>query len=165
MPKEINIANPDDAEFYADNRYVQEGPLFELWFGAYGSTNVFVWADGFESAFETAVEWLDDEEYCGVFVTVDEDDLREAAEEEGLDAAAVLRDMKAGDWNEDVEKMTQRAEADLTMIGHTSLPNCEKAVGGGPLYIPSWEWGGREVSAKLELDKVLTKSLELAEDD
>lgn len=161
---EINIANPGDAEFFHDNRYVGEGPLFKLWFGAYGETHVYVWADGFDSAFEEAVEWLDDEGLCGAFVTLDESDIRDAAEARGLDGDDILARMKGGDWDDDVSNVVQDAETDLTMIGHTTLTNCENQLGNGPLYIPSWEWGGNEVKDKKERQFVYDASLAQEED-
>lgn len=169
---EINIANPGEAEFYEDNRYVREGPLFELWFGAYGSTKVYVWADGFESAFEEAVEWLDDEGLCGYFATLEHSDFVDAAEDLGLSQreaeriATAITTGKDDDYSEEEKyEVIERAETDLTVIGHTSLTNCEKQLGSGPLYIPSWEWGGREVTDQAEVKAVMEESFRREDED
>lgn len=56
----VNIANSDQAEFFADNKFVREGPLWRFNLGAYGDTVVFVWADSADSAMEIISEWIDD---------------------------------------------------------------------------------------------------------
>lgn len=72
---ETPIANPSDAE--------DAQSLYQFQFGAYGDTVVYVWADSDESAFEIAVEWLDDHA-PGLLVDVTLDDLKEAAEDQGI---------------------------------------------------------------------------------
>lgn len=56
----VNIANSDEAEFFLDNKFVREGPLWRFNLGAYGNTVVFVWADSADSAMELISEWVDD---------------------------------------------------------------------------------------------------------
>lgn len=139
------------------------GDLFKVWFGQAGTTIVYVWADSYESAFEEAVEWLDDMGYCGYFVTVTEEDLRMAAEEEGVDNVdAVVREIMSGRIeSREANRVIQTAEADLTLVDHTSLRNCEKELEGGPLYVPSWEWGLDEVErGGPEWRRVLRRSVQ-----
>ena len=120
-----------------------------LWlfqFGAYGSTNVYVWADGLESAFEEAVEWLDDNA-PGLLTTVGDEDYRNAAEELG----------KEWDPSDPDEEVMQAAEADMTMIGHTTLQNGNA--------VPSWEWHVAEVvKGSSEWKEVADRSREEEED-
>lgn len=88
--------------------------LFQMWSSA-GDTG-YVWADGYEDAFEEWVEYLD-EESPGLFVTVGEDELKEAA-----DSLGVPWKDSWPDWNDsEFEKVTEEAESDLDVIGHTSL--------------------------------------------
>jgi len=120
--------------------------LYRMWFGAYGDTIVYVWADDFETAFEESVEWLDDNA-PGILVDVTEADLKEAAED--------LNIRWQPDWpdhgDSEFEKVAQHAEQDLTQIGHTTMKHGH--------YIPSWEWGGDEIHAGAEYN-VLTERLE-----
>lgn len=120
------IANPSQVDFFEDNRFVREGPLWQLSFGAYGSTHVYVWADGAESAFEEAVEWLDDNA-PGMLVMVGEEDYQRAAEELG----------KVWDPSDPDSEVIETAEADMTMIGHTTLKHGNA--------VASWEWQMREI--------------------
>lgn len=142
-PEEAPIANAAEAEF-ADN-------LFRMWFGAYGSV-VYVWADNFESAFEELVEYLDDEA-PGVLVNLTEDDIKAAAKDEGVEWREHWPD-----WDdEDFQRVVEAAEADLTVIGHTTLKHGQ--------YIPSWEWGGDDVTGDDEYDIVQERSFEEASED
>ena len=93
-------------------------------FGAYGLTVVDVFADSDESAFETAVEWLDDNA-PGHLVSIGDNELKEAAEELGI--AFDPQDIAGLP-----EKVLEKAEEDLTVIGHTTLKNGQ--------YVISHEW-------------------------
>jgi len=133
---EIPVANPSEVEFFEDNRHVHEGPLWFFSFGAYGATHLYVWADGIESAFEIAVEWLDIHA-PGLLTDVTEGDYRAAAEDLGIAwDPNWMTSPERGDerlW----EKVREAAEADLTVIGHTTLQHGQ--------FIPSWEWTVSEV--------------------
>jgi hypothetical protein len=87
---------------------------FQFEFGAYRWTKVRVYADSWDSAFEIAVEWLDDNA-PGHLTTLTDDDLKESAEELGL--SWPLDDTES----EDYWKVVENAEQDLTAIGHTTL--------------------------------------------
>lgn len=159
------IANPDDAESAASNDYLRHSPLWLLSFGAYGDTHVYVWTDtneGVEGAFERAVEALDDWGLCGFFTTLDEGDLRSAAEDAGYSEEDIDEMASSKEWADDV---IEAAEVDLTVIGHTSLTNCEKTLGGGPLYIPSYEWFVREVDDAEEIEQVYAASYDATHDE
>src|SRR5574341_2373388 len=83
--KEIPIANAAEAQWHG-GRFRQRGAgLYRMWFGQVGTHEVYVWADNFDSAFEEAVEYLDDKGFCGFFTTIDESDFKDAAESLGLD--------------------------------------------------------------------------------
>lgn len=127
MHEKLPIANPDD--------YTWCHSLMAVTFGAYGDRTILVWvkADDWESAWEHAVEWLDDHRMPGYFTTITPDDLAEAAER--LDVAWPSDDPEVA------ERVWSECEVDLTAIGHTTLRNC----GPGPHYIPSWEWGMTEI--------------------
>jgi hypothetical protein len=144
---EIPIANPDDAN-WNDN-------LYELWFGAVGTQKLYVWASSFDSAWETAVEWLDDKGKCGYFTFLGENELREAADDLGIRWPGIKA--FSGSIGSRAEKILERAEADLTVIGHTTL-ECEKKMKGSA-YIASHEWGGRDVTRRDEYDEVRRRSL------
>jgi hypothetical protein len=107
---------------------------FQFSFGAYGWTKVRVWAgrDCVEEAFEAAVEWLDDnapghlvshEEFAQLCL--------EAAEELGVE-------FDPSEDYETNEAVFQAAEADLTIIGHTSLKHGS--------HIASHEWTVDEIT-------------------
>jgi len=128
--------------------------LFRMWFGeGYSAQDVYVWAEHFEDAFEELVEWMD-EHAPGFLRDVTEKDLREAAEDEGIE------------WQEDwpdwedrkFEKVVEAAESGLTLIGHTTLKHGQ--------YVVSHEWGGDEVTDFREWLKVVASSArELDRDD
>ena len=119
------LANPDE---------VESGE--EIWcvtFGAYGSTHIYVWAPSLEKAFETAVEYLDDEKQCGHFTFLGSGDYEREARRLG-------RSWDPSDPDMDV---VEAVEVDLTPVGWTTL-ECERALGRSA-FIPSWEWTAREV--------------------
>lgn len=101
-------------------------------FGAYGSTHVAVLASSVEDALEASIEWLDDNA-PGLLSTVSEEDYARAARELGI--AWEPQCVSDEQW----QRVTERAEADMTMVGWTTLKhgNC----------IPSWEWTFRELNA------------------
>lgn len=120
------IANPEEVDLGCPT-------LWLLSFGAYGETHVYAWTDSLESAFEVAVEYLDEEGQCGHFTLLSGDDYAAAADELG-----VRWDPEAPD-----DAVIQHAEADLTPIGWTTL-DCERESGASA-FVPSWEWTGRQV--------------------
>ena len=133
---EIPVANPSELDFFEDNRFVHEGPLWYFSFGAYGSTHVYVWADGIESAFEIAVEWLDIHA-PGHLTDLTEGDYRAAADDLGIAWDPNWMTSPSRGDEAQWEKVREAAEADLTVIGHTTLAHGQ--------YIPSWEWTVSEV--------------------
>lgn len=136
---DIPIANPEDFD--------RDKKLFQFQFGAYGDIRVYVWADHDEDAFEIAVEWADDNA-PGVFVSLGEGDLREAADDLGI-----RWDSSWPDWDDPkFNKVVEHAEADLTSIGHTTL--------NSGAYIPSWEWHFVEVTDRQEIKRVAVDSFE-----
>lgn len=108
----------------------EQGFLFS--FGAYGSTHLAVLADSVEDALESALEWLDDNA-PGLLSTVGPDDYARAAAE--LGAAWEPEEMS----DSDTARVYELAEADMTMVSHTTLKNGN--------CIPSWEWTARELDA------------------
>lgn len=136
------IANASEVDFFEDNRFVREGPLWQFQFGAYGTTNLYVWADSMDSGFEIAVEWLDDHA-PGLLVMVGEEDYQQAANELG----------KVWDPSDPDDEIMQTAEADMTMIGHTTLTHGNA--------VPSWEWHAHEVErGSPEWNEVVERSRE-----
>jgi len=126
--------------------------LFRMWAGAYRDVIGYVWADSFDSAFEIWVEYLDDNE-PHVLTTLDESDLRRAAEDEGIAWRSTWPD-----WEDPrFERVVQAAEADLTVIGHTTLTH--------GTHIVSHEWGGEEVTDPGEWDAVYAWSLQQYRDE
>ena len=127
--EEIPIANPGD--------YDRE-TLFEMWVGACSPLRVLVWADSFEDAWEEMVDYCDHPERAGVFSTVDDSDLRAAAEDLGLSWDEIKDDHSS----EAFDRVVNAAQADMSMVGHTTLHH---VTAPGMPCIPSWEWGGGEV--------------------
>lgn len=152
--KEIPIANPGD--------YSDDSGLFQFQFGAYADTKVYVWADSFDDAEEIAIEWADDNAR-GVFVTLTEDDLKEAAEDLGIewdevwsDGGAVGRQEFGQTWtpfdDPDYEKIVQQAEADLIVVGWTQLKS--------GTHVISHEVHAHEVTDADEYEEVAERSEE-----
>lgn len=107
---------------------------------------VYVWASSFEDAFEELVEWADDHA-PGSLVNLTEKDLKESANELGIQW-----DPEWPDWDDrDFAKVVEQAEADLTMIGHTTLKHGQ--------YIASDEWGGDDVVDDQEYATVKRRSI------
>ena len=127
IPRKLPIANPNDHDWCHS--------LMAVSFGAYGDRTILVWTkrDDWETAWEHAVEWLDDHRLGGYFTTIDPADLADAARDLGVAWPSDDSAIAARVW--------ERAETDLTPIGHTTLRNC----GPGPHYVPSWEWGITEL--------------------
>ncbi len=99
---------------------------FHFTFGVYGWTQVRVYADSLDSAFEIAVEWLDDNA-PGHLTTIGEAELKESAEDLGISWP------REHDWEDpDFVKVIEHAELDLTIIGHTTLKN--------GTHIASYDW-------------------------
>lgn len=106
---------------------------WHFFFGAYGDTQVAILGCGLslEDALEEAFEWLDD--YApGTLHTIGEADYELAAAELGVSWAP----QRVSD--DDISRVTERAETDMTMCSHTTLKhgNC----------IPSWEWHVNEIT-------------------
>lgn len=145
----LDIVNPSDAD---------GNDLFLMWFGAYRDGRVLVWAGSFDDAFEIAVDHFDDTKSCGVFTFTDEGDYKAAAADEGIE-------WPAGGWDDlsdsDQEKIREAAEADLTVIGHTTLSCMPKGAWGA--FVASHEWGGDDVTGE-DRKVILAKSLAMNED-
>jgi len=162
--REIPIANPEDCDH---NERYSRMTLFQFQFGAYADTKVYVWADSFESAEEIAIEWADDNAR-GVFVTLTEKDLREAAEDLGIewdeawsDGGAIGRKEFGATWNpfddRDYEKIVQHAEADLIPIGWMTLKSGS--------HVLSYEVHAHEVTDADEIEEVAKRSCEDEEEE
>jgi len=122
----IHLANGIRPESWLSNP-----SQFRFSFGAYGWTKVRVWAKAgdYDSALEIASEWLDDHA-PGHLIRLTKKDWKEAAEELGLDA-------DTEDENEQ-EEIRTLAEADLIVIGHTTLKHGQ--------YIAAWECQVEEIT-------------------
>lgn len=100
------------------------------------STNVgdegYVWTDTYEDAFEEWVEHLDTAS-PGVFETLTEDDLKEAAADLGYEWEDSWPDFNDPTFNE----VQGHAEADLDHIGHTTL--------NSGTHIPKDAWNQHEI--------------------
>jgi hypothetical protein len=115
--------------------------------------DVYIWADSFDDAWEELVEYLD-AHAPEVFETIGEDELKEAADDLNIPWKATWPD-----WQDrDFEKVVEHAEADYTMISHTTLKS-------GGTHIRSDMWGGDDVTDGDELNEVWTLSAESCEDD
>ena len=139
----IPVVNPEEV---CERAYL-------MWAGQCAPTKAYVWADSFESAFEIFVEWLDAQNYTGFFVS--DDEFKELLDEQATDMYGKDWDTLISEWVADngewagwkndmcAEYMDviEAAEADLTMIGHTTLSS--------GTYIPSYEWGGDECDRDL----------------
>jgi hypothetical protein len=128
----IPIINPSELPTGSYDRK----QLFLMWADAYGSTKGYVWADHFEDAFEVWIEYLDDA--CpGCFVTVGEDELKEAADDLGIEW-----DDQWPEWGDPkFVEVAEHAESDLTTIGHTTL--------NSGTHIPSDQWGGDDLGSSI----------------
>ena len=114
------------------------GYLFS--FGAYGDTHVAVIGGSLDDGLESCLDWLDDNA-PGLLSTVTAEDYAEAARELGIE-------WPREDFDDESKKVTQAAECDMTMAGHTTLAhgNC----------IPSWEWHVRELEGS-EIVTLMTR--------
>ncbi len=136
---EVPIANPSEL--------TNSKRLWLFQFGAAGDTYLYVWNDSEESAFEEAVEWLD-ENAPGHLTNLTEKDLRAAAADENIRWEPTWPD-----WDDPAfAHVVQAAEADLTQIGHTTLKHGQ--------YLVSHEWAFDEVHDKAELLEVALASYE-----
>lgn len=136
---EVPIANPGEL--------TNSKRLWLFQFGAYGDTYVYAWNDSEEDAFEAAVEWLD-EHAPGHLVDLSEADLREAAEDEGIEWQPTWPD-----WEDPAfARVVEAAEVDLTQIGHTTLKHGQ--------YLRSHEWAFDEVTDEAEREEVAIESFE-----
>lgn len=143
---EITIINPSDAD--GDD-------LFLMWFDQHAPLCLLVWAGSFEDAFEIAVDYLDEQDKPGYFTFITEDDYREAAEDLGIDWPANERIDSLSE--REISKIEQKAEADITIIGHTRLgvmPDDAWQAG-----VMSDDWGGSEVTGD---DKKMVRAVSLS---
>lgn len=162
--KEVPIANPEDCDYGERHSRMS---LYQFQFGAYADTKVYVWADSFEDAEEIAIEWADDNTR-GVFITLTEDDLKEAAEDLGIawdeawdDGGAVGRKKFGQTWtpfdDRNYTKIVEHAEADLIVIGWTTLKS--------GTHVLSHEVHAHEVTDTDELEEVAERSEEEEDDE
>jgi hypothetical protein len=124
--------------------------LFLMWAGDFSTTKVYVWADSFDVAFEVLTEWLDDNA-PGRLVSYAEETatLDEYRREHGISDEKWLDMQQAGDPAYEVYQAIEE-ENGWTLIGHTTLDR------GG--HIPSYEWGGDDVSGE-EFERVKLASM------
>lgn len=116
--------------------------LFRVGFGAYDDTEVYVWTSSADDAFEEACDYAADKGWWGVFTSLDDGDMRDAAK--GLGYAWDGWDSFNPCEHREHEAILARAEADLTVIGHTTYnPPADTGL-TGPLYVASHEWTVRE---------------------
>jgi len=85
---------------------------FILWFGAYGTTRLMVWADHLQDALDESIDWIA-ENAPGLLC---DDRVAEEYAEARRDGLSE-------------EKAAERAEVDCTIGGNAGH------------YLPSWEWG------------------------
>ena len=148
----LRIANPGDHDWTRG--------LFKMWADQHSPVHVYVWSKSFDSAFEHMVDYFDEQGMCGMFTYVDDDDLRAAAKDLGIG-------WSEDGWDDlserDQDRVLTAAEADMTMIGHTTLRGCEHEHKGMPGII-SDDWGGGEVDPKsAEYKRVKEASEKLSE--
>jgi hypothetical protein len=103
--REVILVNPIERTWNENN--------FVLWFGAYGSLYLRVWADCLESALEEATDWIV-EHAPGL---LHDDAVQEMYEE-------AIAEGKSE------EEAQEEAEVDMTVMGHNGIH-----------YLASWEWG------------------------
>ena len=101
---------------------------FVLWFGQCAPTYLMIWANDIESAFEIAVEWLDDNA-PGHLTSFTLEDYQLTAKELKLEWRATWPDYD--DMN--FVNVVDTTEADHTTIGHTTLKH--------GTHVASYEWG------------------------
>jgi len=123
----------------------ETGYLFS--FGAYGDTHVAVIGGSLEDGLESCLDWLDDNA-PGLLHTITAEGYANAARELGLEWPS--------EDEEVIGKVTQEAETDMTMVGHTTLNhgNC----------IPSYEWFVRDLDAA-ELATLMRRFCQNCESD
>lgn len=141
--EETPIANPSEAHWIDS--------VFQFYFGAYGETSVYVIAKSWNSAFEAATEWLDDNA-PGHLTSFSIDDYKESAEELGL---PWLEHYPNG-HDETFLKIVENAEVDHMVIGHTTLKN--------GTHVCSWECTGNQLSGE-EAAKVCLRAWALTRED
>lgn len=120
--REFPIVNPSDH----DRSY--RTTLYRMWAsdGAYCARKIYVWADGFETAFEHLAEWLDDN--APGYLARSSELLADMTDEERAEAE------ESGEI------------PDYTYVGHTTLRNGD--------CIASHCWGGDEITDEALLGAV-----------
>jgi len=136
----VDFANPCDYDSW------QRTHLFYWSLGAYGSTHVYTWADSYESAEETMLEWVDDNA-PGLLSTIGEAELRESAQELGIEY----------DPQDIDDRIIEHAEQDMIIVGHTTLKHGNA--------IPSWEVHVREVTGDTRKRAIATSKAICERDD
>jgi hypothetical protein len=101
---ELHIVNPNEKS-WTRHRYI-------LWFGAYGSTRLMIWANSLEDALDEGIDWLEEHE-PGLLATEQVNEAYREAIAEGKSE----------------EEAQQEAEVDTTCGGNSGQ------------YLLSWEWG------------------------
>jgi hypothetical protein len=109
----------------------EEG-LLRIWMGQHAPTFLYYFGSSVEDAFEEAVEWADDHA-PGLLFMLGLEEYKGAAEDEGIEWNDAWPDFEDPDF----QRVVDAAEADMTIIGHTTLKNGNA--------VPSWEWGVDEI--------------------
>lgn len=122
--RQIVMINPTERTFHS-SRFDGSSHEFVLWFGAYGTTRLHVYARGLEDALETCAAWLADHA-PGHIMAMGSDEhtdlCKEAFEDAGIPWTGEI------DWNDHAQDQAiQSAEADLT------------STESG--FLTSYEWG------------------------
>lgn len=131
--RSVYLANPTDRH-YTSHRFV-------LWFGAYGTTNVMVWADSLDDAIEVAAEFLADHAPGHITPNWGEEHkalVAEVCSEKGIEFPAGFDALE----DEARYAICEQAEADLTLTESG--------------FLTSHEWGIQlEDPTRADLDQFL----------
>jgi hypothetical protein len=114
--RSVILVNPEERDTYPS--YYNKQQRFILWFGAYGSTHLMIWADYLEDALEVAIDWIVDHAPGLLADDAVEDEYKRLTAEHGC---------SSDEW---CEECGTEAKVDTTGFGHNGMH-----------YLNSWEWG------------------------
>ncbi len=154
MAEELDIANACDFEGRLKPGLYSKQELWQICTasGNFGHC-IYVWGGNIEDAIEHAIDFADENGWCGWFTFLEESDFRDAAKQLGIPWQDDWPDWNDRNW----EKVAEEAEADLTTIGHTTL-RCQPKEAWGAYT--GYDWSATEVTDPQELEEVARRSME-----
>jgi hypothetical protein len=159
----LKIELPELSEYPIVDSYFDRDSWYHMWIN---EENVYIRAKSFDDAQDALMDWCDHPDRIGHFTGITHEDIAECGPTYGYSPKEILAKIDADQWGEDsvLEQCRQAAEADMSMVNHTTLEHWDYKNKGMPGFL-SWEWGGCQMTELTECSILNQRADEEEEDE